>query len=91
MGINTVQTGSRTVSYDMHTTANGSYTLPKYAFIPHASLQQLSGPIVNSPSYGSGVVGADYAAMPAGGMHPYPIPAMPSVYGIRVVNTKMSP
>lgn len=93
MGVNTVPISSRTLPLDGQTTANGSYTLPRYAFIPHASLQQLSGAFVASPTPGGAAIGATFAA-PYQLQRPYPTPSTPNVYGTRaatVVNLKTSP
>lgn len=89
MSINTVQVAARTHPWDGRTAANGSYTLPQYAFIPHPDLQQLSSGFVSGPlPYGFSA--ADFAAIPGISSRPYPTPDIP-VYGIRVINQKVSP
>ena len=52
MSINTVPISARTAPYNPQVTANGSYTLPQYAFIPHPDLQQLSSGTVKAPTPG---------------------------------------
>ena len=86
MGINTIPISGRTAAYDPATTANGSYTLPRYAFIPNAALQQLAGPIVLSP--GSTMGGQSQFVAPPILQRPYPAPAITGVYGIRQYNLK---
>lgn len=87
MGINTIPISGRTSPYDPSTTANGSYTLPRYAFIPNASLQQLQGPIVMAPGAQGGT--SNFIAPPML-QRPYPAPAITGVYGIRGYNLKSS-
>lgn len=89
MGINTIPISNRTLPTDGSVTANGSYTLPKYAFIPHPALQQIATGRVNDPTP-SGIPTAAFAA-PWQTNRPYPIPLTPNVYGIRLAQVKQSP
>ena len=89
MSVNTVQISQRQVPFNLRTTANGSYTLPQYVFMPHPSLQQLSGNIVLAPSL-NGPPPATFAA-PYQTQRPYPVADLPSIYGIRTLNVKSSP
>lgn len=89
MSVNGYQVAGRTHPYDPSITANGSYTLPQYAFIPHPALQQLSRGIVQGPMP-MGVQSAAFAAPPGLALRALPGPQVP-VYGIRVLNYKTSP
>lgn len=89
MPLITTAVSARNQPYDARTTANGSYTLPQYAFIPHPQLQQLSSGMVASP--GAFVASAAFAAPPGINGRPYPTPSLP-IYGIRtILNYKTSP
>jgi hypothetical protein len=88
MSLNGIPISRRTVAMDMTITANGSYTLPRYAFIPHPALQQLSSGMVQGPN--PGIQSADFATVPGIAMRPYPVPSMAG-YGIRSVQLKQSP
>lgn len=80
---------ARTAPYDPRVTANGSYTLPQYAYIPNPQLQQLATGMVAAP--GAFVASAAFAAPPGINSRPYPTPSLP-IYGIRtVLNYKTSP
>jgi hypothetical protein len=87
MSINVVPIANRSMGLDPQITANGSYTLPKYAFVPHASLHQLSGARVEAPTDQS-VASATFAA-------PWQLardfPTLAPVYGVRSVHTKRHP
>jgi hypothetical protein len=83
MTINTIPVSARNAPYSPVTTTNGSYTLPQYAFIPHPILQQLSNGMVLAPTLG-GISTADFASVLATQQRPYPVPDVPSIYGIRV-------
>lgn len=91
MSLNNVPVSGRTAPYDKRLTANGSYTLPQYAFIPHASLQLLAGPIVPGPAIGNDLATAGFAAPPNLNARPYPTGNRPGVYGIRSIQVKASP
>lgn len=88
MTLNVIPISRRTSPMDMTVTANGSYTLPRYAFIPHPALQQLSSGMVMGPT--SGIQSADFATVPGISQRPYPVPIL-SGYGIRSVSIKQSP
>lgn len=90
MSVNGLPVSSKTAPYSPQITANGSYTLPQYAFIPHPILQQLSSGQVLAPTLG-GMATADFAALQGIAQRPYPVPNVPSVYGIRMAVTKTRP
>jgi hypothetical protein len=88
MSANTIQIAARNMGMDPRITANGSYTLPQYAFIPHPALQQLSSGFVSGPM--APQQSAAFAVVP--GMAGRALPtAMGSVYGIRSLQYKSSP
>jgi hypothetical protein len=88
MSVNALPIGARTIGLDPRITANGSYTLPQYAFIPHPSLQQLSSGMVGAPQ--PGIISAGFAAPIGIDSRAYPTP-IGAVYGIRALNYKQSP
>lgn len=89
MSINTIPISGRTAPYSPQITANGSYTLPQYAFIPHPDLQQLSSGKVLAPTPG---MQSAFFALPAGiAARAMPQASTPSVYGIRAIYYKQSP
>lgn len=87
MSINALPISRRTVSSDGMITSNGSYTLPRFAFIPHPSLQQLSTGTVQMPTPGGQ---SAFFAAPGNLQRPYPSPYMPAAYGVRHVQMKFS-
>lgn len=89
MAINGIPISRRTLPFDPQTTANGSFTLPRFAFIPSPALQQLSGVVVMAPTLG-GLTPSAFAAPPQLN-RPYPVPVSGGIYGIRMANTKTSP
>lgn len=89
MSMNAVVSTNRWVGTSNAITANGSYTLPKFAFIPHPSTQLLSTGMVGNPA--GGIVSANFANLTATSQRPYPVPVTPSLYGIRSVQIKSSP
>lgn len=89
MAINTVAISSRTLPFDRQTTANGSYTLPRYAFIPHPALQQLASGQVGAP-LPIGFPAASFAAPPSL-QRAYPVPDLAGVFGFRQMQVKTSP
>jgi hypothetical protein len=89
MTVNAFQISARTAGLDPRITANGSYTLPQYAFIPHSSLQHMATGAIAGPMP-AGISSADFAA-PAGiQQRPYPTPHVP-LYGVRSLHYKSSP
>ena len=89
MAINTFPISRRTLPGDPRIDANGSYTLPQYAFIPHPALQQLATGNVPGP-LPNGFPTANFAAPPGIQRRYYPTAQVP-IYGVRVVNYKSSP
>lgn len=89
MSMNAVVATHRWVGTSNAITANGSYTLPRYAFIPHPSTQPLSTGFVGDPS--GMVISATFSSLTAATQRPYPVPVTPSLYGIRSVQVKSSP
>lgn len=87
MSVNTAFVNNRSLPFNMAQTANGNYTLPQHVYIPSPALQSLSGPVVPGPQNGP----PSHYAAPFQLQRPYPIPSMPSLYGIRVLNAKSSP
>lgn len=87
MPVNTIQVSRRTMPFDSRIDANGSYTLPQYAFIPHPALQQLSSGMVQSP--GAGGQSAGFVQPVAISQRPYPVSPMAATWGIRL--QKQSP
>jgi hypothetical protein len=88
MSANTIQIAARTAGMDPRITANGSYTLPQYAFIPHPALQQLSSGFVSGPM--APQQSAGFAVVPGVSARPLPT-SMGAVYGIRSLQYKSSP
>lgn len=89
MSINTIPISQRNAPYSPQITANGSFTLPQYAFIPHPDLQQLSSGRVLAPTPG---MQSAFFALPAGiAARAMPQANTPSVYGIRAIYYKQSP
>jgi hypothetical protein len=89
MAINTVPVSARTQPLDIRTLAGGGYTLPAYAYFPHAALQQISTGHVGTPMPGQpaqfrAVPGNSYAAH-------FPTATLTGVFGTRLVNVKSSP
>lgn len=89
MSINTIPISQRNAPYSPKITANGSYTLPQYAFIPHPDLQQLSSGMVLAPT--PGMQSAFFALPSAIAARAMPQANTPSVYGIRAIYYKQSP
>lgn len=89
MSINVIPISQRSIPTNQAITANGSYTLPQYAFIPNAGVQPLSSGFVNNP--GPALQSANFVLHPNLASRPYPVPSTPAVYGIRVVQLKQSP
>lgn len=87
MAINTIPISARTIGLDPRVTANGSYTLPQYAFIPHPDLQPMSRGMIPNPGIPS--QSAQFMAVPGIQQRPYPTPQVP-VYGIRQVQLKIA-
>ena len=87
MSINTVPISSRNAGMDVQITANGSYTLPKYAFIPHPALHQLAGPRVNAPTDQT-IPTAAFAAPASLARN---LPTVAPVYAIRSIHLKRTP
>jgi hypothetical protein len=87
MSINGIPVSSKSAPYSPTITANGSYTLPQYAFIPHPILQQMSSGLVLAPTLG-GMQTADFTALQGVAQRPYPTPNVPGVYGIRSATFK---
>lgn len=89
MGLNTIPISARTSPYEPRVTANGSYTLPQYAFIPHPALQQLSSGMVLAPT--PGMISA-FFSLPRGiASRTMPVADTPSVYGMRAIYYKSTP
>lgn len=89
MPLNTIPISQRTLPYDPRINANGSYTLPQYAFIPHPNLQQLSSGVVLDPGTIAGAPAAFAAPMQL--QRAYPVPVGPAIYGLRATQVKVSP
>lgn len=87
MSLNTAPVNGRTLPFNMAQTSNGSYTLPQHVFIPSPGVQNMRGAVIGGPNNAP----PSYYAAPFQQQRPYPIPSMPSLYGIRVLNTKSSP
>lgn len=85
--VNPIPIGARTFALDQRISANGSYTLPQYAFIPHPSLQQLSSGSVDGPM--APMISASFTAPPSL-QRAYPVPDQ-TAYGIRSMHIKASP
>lgn len=89
MSVNTIPISARNAPYDPKVTANGSFTMPQFAFIPHPALQQLSSGTVMAPTPG---MQSAFFALPG----PIAARAMPQadnrgVYGIRAIYYKSVP
>jgi hypothetical protein len=87
--INAVPVSARSMPMDARTGANGSYTLPSYAYIPHPALTQISTGHVGTPLPGAP---AQFRAVPGPSFHQqFPTATLTGVYGIRQANVKTSP
>lgn len=89
MAVNVVPVSARSAPIDTRTLANGSYTLPAYAYIPHAALSQIGTghvgtPVGNEPALFRAVPGQSYNAN-------FPTAQLTGVFGTRLFNVKTSP
>lgn len=87
MSANVIPVGARSAPFDAQITANGSYTLPKYAFIPNSQLRAISTGSVPAPSQG-GPGGS--LVLPSTTRRPYPVPVVGNIYGVRQAVIKTS-
>ena len=89
MSVNSIPVSARSAPMDARTLANGSYTLPAYAYIPHASLNQISTGHIGTPMPG---MPAQFRAVPGPGTLPsFPRAQLTGVYGVRQAQIKTSP
>ncbi len=88
MTVNTIQISARTHPYDSRVDANGSYTLPQYAFIPHPSLQAVSGTFIPGPV--PAIVSAAFTAPSALAGRAMPASTGPA-FVTRTISYKTSP
>lgn len=89
MSINTVPIAARNAPYNPQVTANGSFTLPQFAFIPHPDLQQLSSGTVRAPT--PGMISAFFALPQQIAARKMPVADNRGVYGIRSIYYKSTP
>lgn len=87
MSLNTAMVAPRALPYNMASTAQGGYTLPQHVFIPSPALRAVAGAVIPGPM---NAPPSHYAA-PQQLQRPYPVPSMPTLYGIRALNAKTSP
>lgn len=90
MSVNTIPVSARNAPWQAITTANGSYTLPQYAYIPHPDLQQLARGTVLAPSF-MGASQAVFALVPNIAQRAYPTPSTPGAFAIRQASFKAGP
>jgi len=89
MSINTVPISARNAPYSPQITANGSYTLPQYAFIPHPDLHQLASGTVLAPT--PGMISAFFSLPNSIAARAMPTSDNRGVYGVRSIYYKSSP
>jgi hypothetical protein len=90
MSLNSLPVSRRTLPTNTAITANGSYTLPQYAFVPNAGVRPIASGFVPNPSTPG--ISANFVLPGNIASRPYPVPVAPgSVYGVRAVVLKQSP
>lgn len=87
MPLNVIPIARRSTDFDQQVTANGSYTLPKYLFVPDPALRSIGGGYVPAPG-GTGSPGVSQIIGPTQFARPYPTPDMGPVWGLRSITVK---
>jgi hypothetical protein len=87
MSVNTMPVTRRFMPMQMQATANGSYTLPQYAYIPDPTLAQVGQGCILGPTPG-GASATQFAGVINAIGRPYPTPVLTGAFSIRQANFK---